>query len=107
MSALTSLQFPWRLLLQSACSAAFTRPGTVHGCPRAVPCRVEINSGARLLKTKLSLGCGKSHPFWKGITRSNFAWDYGKEWMCEPKWDGFPCLVFRDEENVLLQSRTG
>ena len=30
----------------------------------------------------------------------------GKEWMYEPKWDGFRCLVFRDE-NVFLQSRTG
>ena len=27
--------------------------------------------------------------------------------MYEPKWDGFRCLVFRDEENVFLQSRTG
>jgi hypothetical protein len=25
----------------------------------------------------------------------------------EPKWDGFRCLIFRDEENVFLQSRTG
>jgi ATP-dependent DNA ligase len=31
----------------------------------------------------------------------------GKEWMYEPKWDGFCCLVFRDEENIFLQSRTG
>jgi ATP-dependent DNA ligase len=31
----------------------------------------------------------------------------GKEWMYEPKWDGFRCLIFRDEENVFLQSRTG
>ena len=31
----------------------------------------------------------------------------GKDWMYEPKWDGFRCLVFRDEENVFLQSRTG
>jgi ATP-dependent DNA ligase len=30
-----------------------------------------------------------------------------KEWMYEPKWDGFRCLVFRDEENIFLQSRTG
>jgi len=29
------------------------------------------------------------------------------KWMYEPKWDGFRCLVFRDEENVFLQSRTG
>ena len=27
--------------------------------------------------------------------------------MDEPKWDGFRCLVFRDEENIFLQSRTG
>jgi CheY-like chemotaxis protein len=25
----------------------------------------------------------------------------GKEWMYEPKWDGFRCLVFRDEENMV------
>jgi ATP-dependent DNA ligase len=31
----------------------------------------------------------------------------GKEWMYEPKWDGFRCLVFRDGGNVFLQSRTG
>ena len=30
-----------------------------------------------------------------------------KEWMYEPKWDGFRCLVFRDEEKIFLQSRTG
>jgi ATP-dependent DNA ligase len=27
--------------------------------------------------------------------------------MYEPKWDGFRCLIFRDEENIFLQSRTG
>jgi len=27
--------------------------------------------------------------------------------MYEPKWDGFRCLVFRDEETIFLQSRTG
>jgi len=27
--------------------------------------------------------------------------------MYEPKWDGFRCLVFRDDENIFLQSRTG
>jgi ATP-dependent DNA ligase len=31
----------------------------------------------------------------------------GPDWMYEPKWDGFRCLVFRDEENIFLQSRTG
>jgi ATP-dependent DNA ligase len=31
----------------------------------------------------------------------------GKEWQYEPKWDGFRCLVFRDGENVELQSKSG
>ena len=31
----------------------------------------------------------------------------GKEWMYEPKWDGFRCLVFRDHENIFLQSKAG
>jgi len=29
----------------------------------------------------------------------------GEGWTYEPKWDGFRCLVFRDEEGVQLQSR--
>ena len=28
-------------------------------------------------------------------------------WMYEPKWDGFRCLIFRDGNNVFLQSRPG
>src|SRR5215471_14522604 len=31
----------------------------------------------------------------------------GPDCMYEPKWDGFRCLVFRDEENIFLQFRTG
>jgi hypothetical protein len=27
--------------------------------------------------------------------------------MYEPKWDGFRCLVFRDHENIFLQSKAG
>src|ERR1700676_3330304 len=26
-------------------------------------------------------------------------------WMCEPKWDGFRTLVFRDGDEILIQSR--
>lgn len=29
----------------------------------------------------------------------------GEGWTYEPKWDGFRCLVFRDEQGVRLQSR--
>jgi ATP-dependent DNA ligase len=31
----------------------------------------------------------------------------GVEWQYEPKWDGFRCLVFRDGEEVELQSKSG
>src|SRR5687768_6584110 len=29
----------------------------------------------------------------------------GSDWIFEPKWDGFRCLVFRDGDEVMLQSR--
>jgi ATP-dependent DNA ligase len=29
----------------------------------------------------------------------------GQDWIFEPKWDGFRALIFRDEDEVLLQSR--
>ncbi|APU16752.1 MULTISPECIES: ATP-dependent DNA ligase [Actinoalloteichus] len=29
------------------------------------------------------------------------------DWLFEPKWDGFRCLVFREADEILLQSRTG
>jgi len=29
------------------------------------------------------------------------------EWIFEPKWDGFRALVFRDEDEILIQSRDG
>jgi ATP-dependent DNA ligase len=31
----------------------------------------------------------------------------GDGWIFEPKWDGFRCVVFRDRDEVLLQSRDG
>src|SRR5205085_10945248 len=31
----------------------------------------------------------------------------GLGWQFEPKWDGFRCLVFRDLENIELQSKSG
>jgi ATP-dependent DNA ligase len=31
----------------------------------------------------------------------------GPDWQFEPKWDGFRCLVFRDGEDVDLQSKAG
>src|SRR5919109_3330469 len=29
----------------------------------------------------------------------------GEDWIFEPKWDGFRALVFRDGEEILIQSR--
>src|SRR3546814_17129464 len=29
------------------------------------------------------------------------------DWWFEPKWDGFRCLVFRDGDDVALQSKSG
>ena len=31
----------------------------------------------------------------------------GPGWLYEPKWDGFRCLAFKDEESVILQSKSG
>ena len=31
----------------------------------------------------------------------------GDDWIFEPKWDGFRCLVFRGGDEILLQSRDG
>lgn len=31
----------------------------------------------------------------------------GEGWQYEPKWDGFRCLIFKDGENVQLQSKAG
>ena len=31
----------------------------------------------------------------------------GDNWQYEPKWDGFRCIAFRDNENVYLQSKAG
>ena len=31
----------------------------------------------------------------------------GKEWQFEPKWDGFRCLIFRDGDQVRIQSKAG
>ena len=30
----------------------------------------------------------------------------GEEWQYEPKWDGFRCLAFRDEDQIELQSKS-
>ena len=29
----------------------------------------------------------------------------GEDWIFEPKWDGFRALIFRDGDEILIQSR--
>jgi ATP-dependent DNA ligase len=31
----------------------------------------------------------------------------GDQWQYEPKWDGFRCIAFRDQEKIYLQSKSG
>ena len=31
----------------------------------------------------------------------------GEQWQYEPKWDGFRCLAFRDDDRIQLQSKSG
>jgi ATP-dependent DNA ligase len=31
----------------------------------------------------------------------------GRQWLYEPKWDGFRCLAYRDGETIALQSKAG
>jgi ATP-dependent DNA ligase len=31
----------------------------------------------------------------------------GNHWQYEPKWDGFRCIAFRDDEKIELQSKAG
>ena len=31
----------------------------------------------------------------------------GQGWQYEPKWDGFRCLAFRDQDELFLQSKSG
>lgn len=32
---------------------------------------------------------------------------HGKDWLYEPKWDGFRCIAFRDGTDVAMQSKSG
>jgi ATP-dependent DNA ligase len=32
---------------------------------------------------------------------------FGEQWQFEPKWDGFRCLAFRQDDTVVLQSKSG
>src|SRR4029079_5129151 len=39
------------------------------------------------------------------LSRARGALPQGEGWLFEPKWDGFRTLVFRDGDEILLQSR--
>ena len=61
----------------------------------------------RVVTSKSSLDKFLSPPITPMKARAVKSFPIGKEWIYEPKWDGFRCLVFRDEESIFLQSRTG
>jgi ATP-dependent DNA ligase len=61
----------------------------------------------RVVTSKSSIDKFLSPPITPMKARAVKSFPVGKEWMYEPKWDGFRCLIFRDEENIFLQSRTG
>jgi len=46
-------------------------------------------------------------PFAAMLAKSADALPSGSGWLYEPKWDGFRCLAFRRNDQVLLQSRAG
>lgn len=46
-------------------------------------------------------------PFPPADARSVDAIPDGPGWLYEPKWDGFRCLAFRKDDQVLLQSKAG
>jgi ATP-dependent DNA ligase len=48
-----------------------------------------------------------SPPIKPQLARSSRDLPVGEEWRYEPKWDGFRTLVFRDGDEVYLQSRNG
>ena len=59
------------------------------------------------MTSKSSIDKFLSPPITPMKARAVKSFPIGKEWMYEPKWDGFRCLIFRVEENIFLQSRTG
>src|SRR6266436_5617153 len=61
----------------------------------------------RVVTSKSSIDKFLSPPITPMKARAVKSFPIGKEWMYEPKWDGFRCLIFRVEENIFLQSRTG
>jgi ATP-dependent DNA ligase len=60
-----------------------------------------------VLTSKSSLDKFLSAPITPMKARAVKSFPVCPDWMDEPKWDGFRCLIFRDEENVFLQSSPG
>jgi ATP-dependent DNA ligase len=56
-------------------------------------------------KKKMSLAIKPPLPPMEARSVEEIPTDEG--WQYEPKWDGFRCLVFRDDDDVFLQSKAG
>jgi ATP-dependent DNA ligase len=61
----------------------------------------------KLGRTFQRIGLSINPPYPPAEARSVAEIPRGQGWLYEPKWDGFRCLAFRKNSNVLLQSKAG
>jgi ATP-dependent DNA ligase len=53
------------------------------------------------------VGNPEQHVIWPMEAKSVSALPAGADWVYEPKWDGFRCLIRKDGDNVILQGKSG
>ncbi|MDP9128667.1 MAG: ATP-dependent DNA ligase [Pseudomonadota bacterium] len=53
------------------------------------------------------MGSSLTYPLEPMEAKSVSALPQGKNWLYEPKWDGFRCVAFRDGELIQMQSKSG
>lgn len=68
-----------------------------------------VSEGAHALEEQSfpTIGLPIRPPFPPAEAKSVDKIPAGENWLYEPKWDGFRCLVFRKGKQVLLQSKAG
>ncbi len=75
---------------------ARAQPGAPQGLP--APCEADIRGGVKL---------AVNPPIMPMLAKRVGELPVGDTWLFEPKWDGFRTLVFRDGDELLIQSRDG
>src|ERR671924_2190727 len=83
-----------------------------HRAARAIAAtrtvRIPASRGRRCYALRFSaVALPISPPVQPQLARSAKELPEGEEWCYEPKWDGFRTIVFRDGDDVRLQSRNG